>query len=100
MDKKIPFIVLGIVENRTKLETQVYRKTTSTGLLLRLHSHTDKRHKDSILKTMIHCAYALSSTTEAFNAECAKLRALFIHLDYPMGLFDSAVNNFLFRNAS
>ena len=27
----------------TKLETQVYRKPTNTGLLLHFHSHTDKR---------------------------------------------------------
>jgi len=49
---------------------------------------------------MIHCAYALSSTTEAFNAECAKLRSIFSRLDYPVSLIDSAINNFIFRNSS
>ena len=51
---------------------------------------------------MIHRAYALkkSSTTKAFNAECAKLRSIFNCLDYPMGLIDSAINNSVFRNAS
>ena len=49
---------------------------------------------------MIRRAYALSSTTEAFNAECAKLRSIFSRLDYPMSLIDSAINNFLFRNTS
>ena len=48
---------------------------------------------------MIHRAYALSSTTEAFNAECAKLRSIFSRLDYPMSLIASAINNFL-RNSS
>ena len=42
----------------------------------------------------------MSSTTEAFNAECAKSRSTFSRLDYPMSLIDSAINNFLFRNAS
>ena len=45
---------------------------------------------------MIRRAYALSSTTEAFNAECAKLRSIFIRLDYSMSLIDSAINNFFF----
>ena len=54
----------------------------------------------TLLMTMIHRAYALSSTTEAFNAECAKLRSIFSRIDYPMSLIDSAINNFLFRNAS
>ena len=31
-----------------------------------------------------HCAYALSSSTEAFNEECAKLRSIFSRLDYPI----------------
>ena len=49
---------------------------------------------------MIHRAYALSSTTDGFNAECAKLRSIFSRLGYPMNLIDSAIKNFLFRNSS
>ena len=100
MNNKIPFIGIEIVKNATKLQTQVYGKPTNIGMLLHYQSHTDKRYKDSLLKAMIHRAYALSSTTEAFNAECAKLRSLFSRLDYPMSLIDSAINNFLFRNYS
>ena len=48
VDNKIPFIGIEIVKNGTKLETQVYRKPTNTGLLLHFQSHTDKRYKDSI----------------------------------------------------
>ncbi|CAH3037844.1 unnamed protein product, partial [Porites lobata] len=62
--------------------------------------HTDKRYKDSLLQTMIHRAYSLSSTTEAFNAECAKLRSIFSRLDYPMSVIDSAIKKFLFLNSS
>ena len=99
VDNKIPFIGIEIVKHGIKLETQVYRKPTNTGLLLHFQSQTDKCYKDSLLKTMIHRAYALSSTTEAFNAECAKLRSIFSRLDYPMSLIASAINNFL-RNSS
>ena len=84
----------------TKLETQVYRKPTNTGLLLHFHSHTDKRYKNSLLKTMLHRAYALSSTTEAFNEECAKLRSIFSRLDYPWSLIESVISNFVSRNPS
>ena len=49
---------------------------------------------------MIHRTYTLSSTTEAFSSECAKLRSIFSRLDYLMSLIDSAINNFLFRNPS
>ena len=100
MDNKIPFIGTEIGKNGTKLETQVYRKPTNTGLLLHFQSHTDKHYKDSLLKNMIHRAYALSSTTETFNTGCAKLHSIFSRLDYPTSLIDSAINNFLFRNSS
>ena len=46
---------------------------------------------DSLLKTMLCCAYALSSTTEAFNEECAKLCTIFSRLDYPWSLIDSVI---------
>jgi len=100
VDNRIPFIGIEIIKNGTKLETQVYRKSTNTGLLLHFHSHTDKRYKDSLLKTMLHRAYALSSTVEAFNEECAKLRSIFSRLDYPWSLIDSAISNFDSRTPS
>ena len=100
VDDRIPFIGIEIIKNGTKLETQVYRKPTNTGLLLHFHSHTDKRYKESLLKTMLHRAYALSSTTEAFNEECAKLRSIFSRLDYPWSLIDSVISNFVSRTPS
>ena len=70
------------------------------GLLLHFHSHTDKRYKVSLLKTMLHRAYALSSTTVAFNTECDKLRSVSSRLDYPVGLINFTINNFIFHIVS
>ena len=100
VDNKISFIGIEIIKNRTKIDSQVYRKPTNTGLLLHFHSHTDKRYKDCLLKTMIRRAYALSSTTEAFNQECTRLRSIFNRIDYPSAMINSAITktiqNFLF----
>ena len=94
-DNMIPFIGIEIIKNGTELETRVYRKPTNTGLLLHFQSHVDKRYKIGLLKAMLHRAYALSSTTEAFNEECAKLRSLFSRLDYPIGLINSTIDMFI-----
>ena len=99
VDDRIPFIGIDIIKNGTKLETRVYRKPTNTGLLLHFYSHTDKRYNDS-LKTILPRAYALSSTTEAFDEECAKLRSIFSRLDYPWSLIDSVISNFVSRKPS
>jgi len=71
----------------------------NTDLLLHFHSHTGKCYKDSLLKTMLHRAFVLSSTAEAFNLECKKLCSIFSRLDYPRVLIDSIISNFL-RNVS
>ena len=91
IDNKIPFIGIEIIKNRTKIDTQVYRKPTNTGLLLHFHSHTDKRYKDCLPKTMIHRACALSSTTDAFNQECTRLHSIFTQLDYPLTMINSTI---------
>ena len=74
-DNIIPFTGIEIIKNGTELETHVYKKPTNTGLLLHFQSHVDKRYKTGLLKTMLHRVHVLSSTTEAFNEECAKLRS-------------------------
>ena len=94
-ENTIPFIGIQIIKNGTELETRVYRKPTNTGLLLHFQSHVDKRYKTGLLKTMLHRAHAQSSTTEAFNEECAKLRFIFSRLDYPIGLVNSTINMFI-----
>ena len=94
-NNKIPFIGIEIIKNGTRIETQVYRKPTNTGLLLHFQSHTDKHYKECLLKTMIHPAHSLSSTTETFNEECNRLRGIFIRLQYPVALINSTTNNFV-----
>ena len=64
VENKIPFVGMEMSRDGSKVKTQVYRKSTNTGLLLHFNSHTDKRYKEGLLKTMVHRAYALSSTRE------------------------------------
>ena len=94
-DNMIPFIGIEIIKNGTELESRVYRKPTNTSLLLHFQSHVDKCYKTGLLKTMLHRAYLLSSSTEAFNQECAKLHSIFSWLDYPIGLINSTINTFI-----
>ena len=78
-----------ITKNGNKLETQVYRKPTNTGLLLHFQSHTDLRYKKCLIKTMAHRAKELSSTHQAFVDEC---RHLFHHLGYPCSLVNFIID--------
>ena len=44
---------------------------------------------------MIHRAHTLSSTTDAFNEECDRLRAIFVRLQYPVSYVNSAISSFV-----
>ena len=82
----IPFIGTLRTKNGNKLETQVYRKPTNTGLLLHFQSHTDLRYKKCLIERMVHRAKELSSTLQAFVDECRHLKSMFHHLGYPSSL--------------
>ena len=99
VDNKVAFIGNEVTKNGTEIETRAYRKPTNTCLPLDFQSQVDKLYKTGLLKTMLHRAYALSSTTETYNEECTRLRSIFCRLDYPVGLIDSTINIFV-HNAS
>ncbi|XP_028397232.1 uncharacterized protein LOC114521043 [Dendronephthya gigantea] len=88
----IPFIGMSITKNGNKLETQVYRKPTDTGLLLHFQSHTDLRYKKGLIETMFHRAKELSSTHQAFVDECRHLKSMFNHLGYPSSLVNGIID--------
>ncbi|XP_068749264.1 uncharacterized protein [Montipora capricornis] len=88
----IPFIGMLITKMGNKLETQVYRKPTNTGLLLHFQSRTDLRYKKCLIKTMVHRATELSSTHQAFVDECRHLKSLFNHLGYPSSLVNRIID--------
>ena len=44
---------------------------------------------------MIHRAHTLSSSTDAFNEECDRLRAIFGRFQYPVAYINSAISSFV-----
>ena len=49
---------------------------------------------------MLHRDYALSSETEAVDAECDKLRSIFSRLSYPRSHIESVIPTFSLRDPS
>ena len=87
-DNELPFVGMEVLKKGCKLETSVYQKPSNTSLLLHHQSHIDKRYKKSLLKTMLHRAFHLSSKWESFKSECDHLTT-FANLKYPDGLINS-----------
>ncbi|CAB4038269.1 Hypothetical predicted protein, partial [Paramuricea clavata] len=83
------------ISNDNHLETKVYAKSTNTGLLLHYQSHVDRRYKRSLITTMLNRAFRLLSLWEHFVEECERLKNVFVHLKYPLGLVDSVISGFV-----
>ena len=71
------FLGTQLLNKHTHVETKVYIKPTNTGLLLHYKSHVDERYKHGLLKTMLDCAYRLSSNWHYFSEECDPLKLVF-----------------------
>ena len=95
VNNTLPFLGMLLMKQRSKITTSVYRKTTNKGLLLHYQSHVDNKYKKSLLKTMLHRAYSLSSTTELFEKECENIRSTFQKLRYPSELIEATIRNFI-----
>ena len=67
---KLPFLGMMIEKKCCELVTTVYRKPTNNGLLLYFQSHVDMHYKKSLIRTMLHRAYRLSSTWDLVVREC------------------------------
>ena len=90
-NNKLPFLGMMIEKRGDHLTTSVYRKPTSTGLLLHYQSHVDQRYKRSLLNTTLNRAYRLSSSWELFANECEHLKRMFLKLKYPFNLINSTI---------
>ena len=92
---KLPFLGMEAIREENHLETKVHVKPTNTGLLLHYQSHVDRRYKRSLITTMLNRAFRLSSSWSHFVEECERLKNVFVHLQYPLGLVDSMISEFL-----
>ena len=92
---KLPFLGMETIRKEIHLDTKVHIKPTNTGLLLHYQSHVDGRYKRLLVNTMFNRAFRLSSSWGYFVDECERLKKVFVHLQYPVGLVDSVKSNFV-----
>jgi len=91
----LPFLGMQLLNRSTYIETKVYTRPINTGLLLHHQSHVDERYKRSLIRTMLHRAYRLSSSWSYFNEECERLRRLFSRLKYLDKLVSATIQRFV-----
>ena len=83
--------------------TDVYRKSTYTGLGLNFYSFVPLLFKINSIKTLIHRAYNICSSWKIFHYELDKLRNYFDVNSYPKDLVEKHIKRFIankFANAN
>ena len=94
-NSKLPFLGMVIIRNGPRLDAKVYVKPTDTGLLLHYQSHVDVKYKHFLLKTMVNCAFKLSSNWQFFHQECKRLKMVFARLHYNETLIENTIRPFI-----
>ena len=90
----LPFLGTELLYRAPNIESKVYIKRTSTGLLLHFQSHIDTtEYKCSLLNTMVDHAYRLSSNWLFFSEECDRIRRVFHNLKYPRPLVETTIRD-------
>ena len=92
---QLPFLGTLLTKDEISISISVYHKPTDSGLLLHYHSHTDKRYKTGLTKTMLYRAKRLSSFPQSFSLECDRIFSTFVQLKYPEAVVKSIITNFL-----
>ena len=67
--------------------------------MLHYQIHVNMRYKRGLLRTMLDCAYRLSSCWSYFSEECDCLKAVFPRLKYPQHLINNTVRCFVASKA-
>ena len=94
-NRVLPFLGMCLSHENGTLATSVHRKSTNKGLLLHYRSQVDTRYKKSLVRTMLHRAYELSSSWHSFHQECMFLRTMFARLCYPDSLVLRSIKELL-----
>ena len=90
----LPFLDVKVELGLDGVETSVYRKPTHTGVFLNFKSIAPMQWKNGLIYGMLHRAYLICSSTNLFNKEVDKLRAMFINNSYSVAFFNKVVAKF------
>ena len=96
----LPFLGIQLINKSPNIETKVYVKPTSTGLLLHYESHVDARYKSSLITTMLQRAWRISSSWKHFTEECERLEVMFCKLKYPHHMVRTNIRRFIDSRAT
>ena len=94
-NNQLPFLDILVEKSSGMLITDVYRKSTHTGLGLNYFSFVPELFKVNSIKTLLHRAYNLCSNWHKFHTEVERLKQYFHMNCYPKQLVEKHIKKFI-----
>ena len=91
----LPFLDTSIHIENDSFATQVYRKPSSTGIVLNYNCVAPIKWKQSLVKCLLNRAYRISSNYEFFINETKVIRSILTKNDYPIKFVDDIMVEFV-----
>ncbi len=94
-NNSLPFLDVLVTREGNGFVTNVYRKTTYTGLGLDFMPYVPSIYKINSIKTLLFRAFSICSSWINFDLEVSKAREYFINNGYPVMLFEKHLKRFV-----
>ena len=96
-DNCISFLDISVIRKEGVLVTNIYRKSTFSGVYTNYNSFMPNNYKKSLITTLVFRLYTIIFESTTFNIELKYLRGILFRNGYPLSFIDSCVKKF-FQN--
>ena len=94
-EEQMPFLDVNVFYENGKFVTNVYRKTTFTGVYTNFSSFIPLEHKFGLFYTLLHRCFSLVSDMSKFHFEIEKLKEILLSNGYSNKFIDKCISKFM-----
>ncbi len=91
----LPFLDVAVTRTDSGFVTNLYRKTTFSGVFTNFFSFISIQFKACLVSTLLFRCLKLSSTSDIFHKEVERLRSILAKNAYPLEFVDQCISAFL-----
>ena len=94
-NNQLPFLDVSVSRTDDGFTTNLYRKSTFSGVFTNFFSFLSIQFKACLVSTLLFRCYQLTSTTDVFHKEVERLRGILARNSYPLEFIDQCIAAFL-----
>ena len=94
-NNKLPFLDVSVERSDVGFSTNLYRKTTFSGVFTNFFSFISIQFKVCLVSTLLYRCFQLTSTSDAFHKEVERLRGILARNSYPLEFVDHCITAFM-----